>query len=116
MATIHAHLQSRCLIFFQIISLRCGLIRSRQPQRATQIVRAGRGAGFAEPTFVDFVGFIGVDEDIAVFVVGAGFSDTNLLMPAVLAAYVVGLHGKSQILMHPAVFPENSLESQGHRS
>ena len=73
------------LFLFQIVRFRCRLIRSRQPKRAAQVARPRGGAGFAQPSLVDFVGFIGIDEDVAIFVVGAWFSDTNLLMPAVLA-------------------------------
>src|SRR5262249_15841261 len=42
-------------------------------------------------------------------VVGTGFGNANLLMPAVLATDVIGLHRKGEVLMYPAVFPEDSL-------
>src|SRR5262249_29172139 len=76
---------------------------------AAQVVRARCWAGFTEPALVDFMGFISVDEDITVLVVGTRFDNTNLLMPAVLATDIVGLHRKSKVLMHSTVFPENSL-------
>ena len=55
------------------------------------------------------MGFVGVDEDIAVLVVGAWFGNAHLLVPTVLAADVIGLHGKREVLVHAAVFPKNSL-------
>jgi hypothetical protein len=39
---------------------------------------------------MNFVEFVGIDKDIAVFVVGAGLGHANLLMP-VLAADTFGL-------------------------
>jgi len=48
------------------------------------------------------MGFISVDEDITVLVVGTRFDNTNLLVPAVLDADAIGLHGKGQVLVSPA--------------
>ena len=55
------------------------------------------------------MGFVGINENITVPVFGAWFGHANLLMPAMLAADKVGLHGKGQILMHSGILPENSL-------
>src|SRR3954468_17502199 len=55
------------------------------------------------------MGFGRINENIAVLIVCTRFRDAHLLMPAVLSAYEIGLHRKCQILMHPAVGPENSL-------
>lgn len=97
----------RC-VPFEIIRLRCGLVRSRQPQRTAQIVRARAGAGFEQPLLVYLVCFVRVDEHVPIFVFGAWFADANFLVPAVLAADVVGLYRKRQVLMNTGVFPENS--------
>ena len=40
---------------------------------------------------------------------GPGLVIAHFLMPAMLAAYVVGLHRERQILMDATVFPKNSL-------
>ena len=80
------------LILLEIVRLRCRLVRPWQPKRAAQVVGAWRGAGFEHPLFVDLVGLVGVDEDVAVLVVGARFGDSYLLVPAVLAADKIGLH------------------------
>src|SRR5690606_30102775 len=82
-------------------------IGPRQPQWTAQIVWPRCRAGFQQPLFIDFVGFVGVDENVAVLVTGAGFCDADLLMPAVLAADEVRLYRKRQILMHAAVLPKN---------
>jgi len=79
----------------QVICLSGRLIRARQPQRPAQIVRSRRRTGFAEPAFVDFVGLVGVNEDVAVLVIGAGFGDADFLVPTMLAADEIGLHRKS---------------------
>ena len=47
--------------------------------------------------------FVGVDEHVAVFVVGAGLGDADFLVPALLAADEVGLHRESlRLLDSPA--------------
>ena len=51
---------------------------------------------------------MGIDKNVAVFILGTGLGHAHFLMPAMLAADKVGLHREGQILMHPAIFPENS--------
>jgi len=55
--------------------------------------------GFAEPPFIDLVGFVGVDKNIAVLVVGTGLCHPNLSVPAVLPADEIRPLGKCQVLV-----------------
>lgn len=64
--------------------------------------RAQAPGGFAEPPFIDLVGFVGVDKNIAVLVVGTGLRHPNLLVPAVLPADEIRPLGKCQVLVYPA--------------
>src|SRR3990170_4058386 len=43
-----------------------------------------------------------------IIVFRAGFGHTDFLVPAMLTAYGIGLHRESQVLVHAAVFPEDS--------
>ena len=51
---------------------------------------------------------MGIDKNVAVFILGTRLCHAHFLMPAMLAADKVGLHREGQILMHPGIFPENS--------
>ena len=53
--------------------------------------------------------FVGVDEDVAVLVVGAGLGDADFLVPAVLTADPIWLHGERKVLMDATVLPKNAL-------
>ena len=52
--------------------------------------------------------FIGIDEDIAIVVLLRGAGNGHFLVPAMLSANRIGLHGENQILMHARIFPVNA--------
>src|SRR6266850_1556806 len=65
---------------------RVGLESARQPERPAQVAGTGRGPRQREPLAVDLERLVGVHEDVAVVLVGAGCRHGHLLVPAVLAA------------------------------
>src|SRR4029434_10988404 len=68
----------------------------------------GGGAGQLEPLAEDLVRFGGVDDDVAVAVVGAGLRHAHLLVPAVLAGDGVGLDGEREVLVDAGLFPPDA--------
>ena len=51
------------------------------------------------------MGFGCVDENVAIAIVRSDPLDTHFLMPAMSAAYWIGLHRKGQVLMYTGIFP-----------
>ena len=84
-------------------------ICARQPGRTPQAAGAGRGPRHLEPAAIDLVRFVRIDKDVAVAIFGSRAADRDLLMPAMLAAYGVRLHGENQVLMYAGVLPPHAL-------
>lgn len=76
-----------------------------QPGWAPQIVGSGSGPRPLHPSAILFMRFVRINEDISIAVLLSRAGDGNFLVPAMLTADGIGLHGKNQILMHARVFP-----------
>ena len=85
-----------------------GPIDANHPQWSPKIVGAGRGAGHLQPAAILFVSPIGVDENVAIAILGGSFAHRNFLMPAMLPANRIRLNGEGQVLMHAGIFPMNA--------
>src|SRR5262249_28409753 len=77
--------------------------RAVHPQGATQAAGTGAAAGTGQPAPVDLVRFVRVHEYVTVTVLGLGFLDGDLLVPAVHAADRIGLHGEREVLRDAAL-------------
>ena len=97
------------LLFFDVEGIFCGAQGPFEPEGAAQAVWAGSGSGHSEPLFVVFGRAFGIDEDVAVLVVWTGALDADPLVPAVHAADGVGVHSVGDVLMDPAIAPEDAL-------
>src|SRR4051812_42638962 len=90
---------------FQVERFECRSERTIEPEWASKAVGAGSWPRLGEPTFVNFVRFGGIDENIAILVGILGLADADFLVPTVHAANRVGMHSMSEILRHAAVAP-----------
>jgi len=103
------HLRGTTLAIVEIIGLDSGPITPRQPKRAAQVFGAGCRTGHFEPTFINLMGLVRIDKDIAVTVLWSYSFDPHLLMPAVLPTDEIRLDRKNKVLMDTAIFPPDSL-------
>src|SRR2546422_4161012 len=92
----------------QTIRRGVGLERPRQPQGPPEPAGARRGTREGQPLPVHLVRPIGVDEHVAVAITGRRPAHAHLLMPAVLTAHGVRMHGKGQVLVDAGILPPHA--------
>src|SRR5438552_9874997 len=92
----------------QTIRRGVGLERPRQPQGPPEPAGAGRGTRQGQPLAVHLVRAIGVDEHVAVAIAGRRPAHAHLLMPAVLTAHGIRMHGKGTVLVGPGTLPPHA--------
>src|SRR6202453_3235584 len=89
----------------EIEGFRSRPVDPNHPQGTTQLAGDGNRATHLQPAEIFFVGLIGVDENVPITILCAGFAHRNFLMPAVLSADWIGLNGEGQVLGRPCIFP-----------
>src|SRR5580692_3033694 len=96
------------LFVWEIKGFRSGSIDSNHPQGTAQLAGAGRGASHFQPAPIFFVGLIGIHKNIPVTILSASLRHRDFLMPTMLTANWIGLHGEGQVLMHARILPMNT--------
>src|SRR5262245_28366105 len=84
----------------QFVRVRARPERTIEPQRPSQTVWSGRGTRHLHPLLVHLMGLRGVDDDVAVAIVGPGLFEANALMPAVHAADRIRLDREGEVLVN----------------
>src|SRR5436190_8476483 len=96
----------------QLVRVPSGTQRTVEPIRTARPIRAGGRAGHCHPFLIDLVRLRGVDDDVAVLVVGAGFRQRDPLVPAVHAADRIRLHRARQVLVPAHRAPPGPLRAR----
>src|SRR5690348_16111782 len=91
--------------FIEIERGRGRTIYPRERQGPPQTAWPRRRPRHRQPSLIHLVRLGSVDENIAIAISGIRPLHTDLLMPAMGAAYRVGLYRKREVLMHPGVLP-----------
>src|SRR2546426_8818720 len=105
---LYFYYDSQLLLRLQPERGRVGLEGARQPQRPAQIARARRRPRQRQPLAIDLERLVGVHEDVAIALVGAGPRHAHLLVPAVLAADRIRLDREREVLVHTGVLPPDA--------